>query len=444
MACRDTIVAIATPPGRGGIAVLRISGERAFAIGCAIAGAGKPPGQARVAEFEDGDGSTIDRGIAIRFRGPRSYTGEDVLELHGHGSPVAMNRLLDRACGLGARLARPGEFTERAFLNDKIDLAQAEAVADLIDSSTAQAARSAMRSLAGEFSRRVRGIDRLATDLRVHVEAAIDFTDEEIDFLADSDIAGKVEGIERELADVIEQSRRGQVLRDGLDVVIAGPPNVGKSSLLNRLLAEDRAIVTEVPGTTRDLLFADIEVDGVAVRLTDTAGLRSSTDAVEAIGVERARSAASKADLVLLVEDANRPGTAEDAVAGDLDVSVARRLRVRNKIDLSGETPGRTDAGEVRVSALTGAGLGALRQAVSEAAGVNPAEGAYLARKRHLDALAAATRHVGEAGRRLAEGFGDLAAEELRQAHGHLGDIVGATTSDDLLGEIFASFCIGK
>ena len=423
--------------------MLRISGERAFAIGCAIAGAGKQPGQARVAEFRDGDGSTIDRGIAIRFRGPRSYTGEDVLELHGHGSPVAMNRLLDRACGLGARLARPGEFTERAFLNDKIDLAQAEAVADLIDSSTGQAARSAMRSLDGEFSRRVRGIDRLATDLRVHVEAAIDFADEEIDFLADSDIAATVQAIERELADVVEQSRRGQVLRDGLDVVIAGPPNVGKSSLLNRLLAEDRAIVTEVPGTTRDLLSADIEVDGVAVRLTDTAGLRSSTDAVEAIGVERARSAAAKADLVLLVEDANRPATAEDAAAG-LDVAAPRRLRVRNKIDLSGEAPGRGTAGEVRISALTGAGLDALRQAISAAVGVDPAEGAYLARKRHLDALAAAARHVGEAGRRLAEGFGDLAAEELRQAHGHLGDIVGATTSDDLLGEIFASFCIGK
>ena len=423
--------------------MLRISGERAFAIGQAIAGAGKQPGQARIAEFKDGDGSTIDRGIAIRFRGPRSYTGEDVLELHGHGSPVAMNRLLDRACGLGARLARPGEFTERAFLNDKIDLAQAEAVADLIDSSTGQAARSAMRSLDGEFSRRVHGIDRLATDLRVHVEAAIDFADEEIDFLADSDIAATVQAIERDLADVVEQSRRGQVLRDGLDVVIAGPPNVGKSSLLNRLLAEDRAIVTEVPGTTRDLLSADIEVDGVAVRLTDTAGLRSSADAVEAIGVERARSAAAKADLVLLVEDANRPATAEDAAVG-LDVGTQRRLRVRNKIDLSGEEPGRGAAGEVRISALTGAGLDALRQAISEVAGTGPAEGAYLARKRHLDALAAAARHVGEAGRRLAEGFGDLAAEELRQAHGHLGDIVGATTSDDLLGEIFASFCIGK
>ena len=445
MACRDTIAAIATPPGRGGIAVLRISGEQAFAVGRAIAGAALPPRRVRVVDFKDGDGSTIDRGIAVCFRAPRSYTGEDVLELHGHGSPMAMNRLLDRACGLGARLARPGEFTERAFLNDKIDLAQAEAVADLIDSSTRQAARSAMRSLAGEFSRRVLDIDRMAMDLRVHVEAAIDFADEEIDFLADPDIAANIATIDGELADVIEQSRRGQVLRDGLNVVIAGVPNVGKSSLLNRLLAEDRAIVTEVPGTTRDLLSADLEIDGVAVRLTDTAGLRLSGDRVEAIGVERARGAVAKADLVLLVEDASGTRAAtEDAAVGELDVPSERRLRVRNKIDLSGETPGRGGAGEVRVSALTGAGLDALRQAISTAAGVGPAEGAYLARKRHLEALAAVADHVGEAGRRIAEGFGDLAAEELRHAHRRLGDIVGATSSEDLLGEIFRSFCIGK
>lgn len=443
MACRDTIVAVATPPGRGGIAVLRISGQRAFAVGEEIAGAAAVAGGVRVASFKDGDGSTIDRGIAICFRAPRSYTGEDVLELHGHGSPMAMNRLLDRACSLGARLARPGEFTERAFLNDKIDLAQAEAVADLIDSSTRQAARSAMRSLAGEFSQRVLGIDRLAMDLRVHVEAAIDFADEEIDFLADSDIAASVDTIKRELADVTEQSRRGQVLRDGLDVVIAGPPNVGKSSLLNRLLAEDRAIVTEVPGTTRDLLSADIEIAGVAVRLTDTAGLRPSADRVEAIGVERARGAAEQADLVLMVEDANLPRP-ENNTVGELEVPVERRLRVRNKVDLSGATPGRSGSNEVRVSALTGAGIDALCEAIATMAGVGAGEGAYLARKRHLDALAAAAVHIAEAGRRLAEGFGDLAAEELRHAHGCLGDIVGATSSDDLLGEIFRSFCIGK
>ena len=444
MVCRDTIAAIATPPGRGGIAVLRASGAEAFAIGCEITGGAADPREPRrvqLVDFIDVDGTTIDRGIAIFFKAPNSYTGEDVLELHGHGSPVAMNRLLERVCGLGARLARPGEFTERAFLNDKIDLAQAEAVADLIDSSTRQAARSAMRSLAGEFSQRVRGIDRSVLGLRVHVEAAIDFADEEIDFLAEADVAARAAAIERELAILIDESHRGQVLRDGLDVVIAGPPNVGKSSLLNRLLVEDRAIVTDVPGTTRDLLSADIEIGGAAVRLTDTAGLRTGVDRVEAIGVERARHAAMQADLVLLVEDANLPA-ADDAA--ELDIPARRRLRIRNKVDLSGDRPGRSDNGEVGVSALTGAGLDDLRAAILEAAGAGATEGACLARKRHLDALIAAADRVVEASRRIAEGCGDLAAEELRQAHRHLGGIVGASSSEDLLAEIFRGFCIGK
>ena len=440
---RATIAAVATPPGRGGIGIVRVSGTGLGELLRGIVGRVPVPRQAELAAFSDADGTAIDRGIVIYFPSPQSMTGEDIVELQGHGGPVVMDRLLERACELGARIARPGEFTERAFLNDKIDLAQAEGVADLIDSASKRAARAAMRSLEGEFSARVTEIDRAVLDLRVYLEAAIDFAEEEIDFLAESDALEKLQGIEERIEHLAVESRRGEALREGLDVVIAGPPNAGKSSLLNRLLAENRAIVTDVPGTTRDLLRADIEIEGVPIRLTDTAGLRTGGDRVEAIGVERARTAIAQADLVLAVEDATAVPPGDTGCAESVIDIAPNRIRVRNKIDLTSEKPG--GSGEVvRISALNGGGVDALRAMIAKIAGVAPGEGAYLARKRHLDALAAASDRCAAAVERLSEGFGDLAAEELRQVQVRLGDIVGMTTVDDLLGEIFSSFCIGK
>lgn len=440
---RETIAAIATPPGRGGVGIVRISGTGLREQLRGIVGRVPAPRKAELADFVDADGNAIDRGIVIYFPAPRSMTGEDVVELQGHGGPVVMDALLERACELGAKIARPGEFTERAFLNDKIDLAQAEAVADLIDSASKRAARAAMRSLEGEFSARVGEIDRAVLDLRVYLEAAIDFAEEEIDFLAESDAVEKLQVIEARIEHLAIESRRGEALREGLDVVIAGPPNAGKSSLLNRLLAENRAIVTDVPGTTRDLLRADVEIEGVPVRLTDTAGLRAGGDRVEAIGVARARTAIAHADLVLAVEDATVVSPRDGPDAESLIDAAPNRIRVRNKVDLTGEKPG--NGGEVvRISALNGDGVDALRAVIARTAGVAPGEGAYLARKRHLNALRAASDRCAAARERLDEGFGDLAAEELRQVQTHLGDIVGTTTVDDLLGEIFSSFCIGK
>ena len=438
---RETIAAIATPPGRGGIGIVRVSGGDTRRIARAVTGGLPLPRQATLATFTDTDGSAIDRGLALFFEAPASFTGEDVLELHGHGGPVVQDRLIERICALGVRIARPGEFTERAFLNDKMDLAQAEAVADLIDSSSRRAARSAMRSLDGEFSRRVGDIDRAVLELRVYLEAAIDFADEEIDFLAESDVTVRLNGVSAALAELLTECRQGQVLRDGFDVVIAGPPNVGKSSLLNRLLAENRAIVTDIPGTTRDLLFANVELDGVPVRLTDTAGLREGVDPVEAIGVARARAAAAKADLVVLLADESSDGGTQ---APGLAVPADRILHVRNKIDLSGRPPGADESGVLGISALTGAGLDALRRAIVAAAGVAPGEGVFLARKRHLVALSRAADHVAAARAQVTQGLGDVAAEETRLAQQALGEIVGATGVEDLLGEIFASFCIGK
>ena len=436
---KDTIAAIATPPGRGGIGIVRVSGEQASRIAAAVAGRVPEARQATHAHFRDRDGSAIDRGVVLFYVAPASFTGEDVVEFQGHGGPVVLDALLERVCDLGARIARPGEFTERAFLNDKMDLAQAEAVADLIDSASRRAARSAMRSLDGAFSQRVMAIDQGVLGLRVFLEAAIDFAEEEVDFLADRDVVERVDGVTKALRDLLAECRQGQVLRDGFDVVIAGPPNAGKSSLLNRLLAENRAIVTDIPGTTRDLLFADVELDGIPVRLTDTAGLRQGRDAVEEIGIELARGAVAAADLVLFVVD-----DTTGACPPPPDLSGARIVHVHNKVDLSGRPSGLTPSGEVRISALTGAGLGALREAIVSAAGVAPGEGAFLARKRHVLALSAAMERVATARRHVERGYGDLAAEEMREAQDALGTIVGATSVDDLLGEIFASFCIGK
>ena len=436
----DTIAAIATPPGRGGIGVVRLSGANLADLAVELTGHRPRPRRAAVRSFRDADGSVIDTGILLYFKAPRSFTGEDVLELQGHGGPVVLGAVLERVCALGARPARPGEFTQRAFLNDKLDLAQAEAVADLIDSASRRAARSAMRSLAGEFSRRVRALDARVLALRVHLEAAIDFADEDIDFLAEEDVNRRMVELSAELADCLADARRGQVLRDGLEVVITGPPNAGKSSLLNRLLSEDRAIVTDIPGTTRDLLSGDIVLGGVPIRLTDTAGLRRGGDPVERIGVERARAAVASADVALLVVDASVAGAPEPM----LGESAARAVTVRNKVDLTGEPAGEAPGGEVRLSAKTGAGVDALKQRLLALAGGVPPEGVFAARKRHLTALTNAARHVAEAQRQVYAGLGDVAAEALRGAQEELGSIVGTTSVDDLLGRIFGEFCVGK
>lgn len=432
----DPIVAIATPPGRGAIGIVRLSGADLRPLARGLLGRVPPPRRARLMGFKDADGTVLDEGIALFFPAPSSFTGEDVLELQGHGGPVVLRMVLERACALGARPARPGEFTERAFLNDRMDLVQAEAVADLIDSASRRAARSALRSLDGAFSRRVVAVDELLLAARVHAEAAMDFADEDIDPLADEQLRTRLGAIEASLAALLADGRQGRVLREGLDVVIAGAPNVGKSSIMNRLLAEDRAIVTEVPGTTRDVLAADVEIDGVAVRLSDTAGLRPGDDPVERIGVERAKRAIDNADLVLAVQEETGPAVPIEGAA--------ERLVVKNKVDLSGRPAGRNAAGELLISARTGAGFEVLRAAIAAAAGSSAGEGVYLARQRHLTALEAANGRVADAAGRLKEGLGDLAAEDLRRAQERLGEVLGATTSEDLLGAIFSAFCIGK
>ena len=441
---RDTIAAIATPPGRGGIGIVRVSGADLAALAREVVQRPTPPRRAVYADFRAADQSPIDTGICLFFPAPNSFTGEDVVEFQGHGGPVVMDRLLERVIELGARLARPGEFTERAFLNKRMDLAQAEAVADLIDSASRRAAQAAMRSLAGEFSAQILALDGRVREARVHVEAAIDFAEEEIDFLRDAELRARLDAVLAGLGDLLAESSRGQLLRDGLEVVIAGAPNVGKSSLLNRLAAEDRAIVTPTPGTTRDAVQAQVEVQGIPVRLTDTAGLRDTGDEVEAIGIERARKAIASADVVLAVTDASA-GSEGDRSLNPLERETHHRatISVVNKVDLTGATPGL--AGEAfHVSALTGAGIDHLKHRIVELAGIAPTEGAYLARRRHLEALEAARDCTQRALQRTREGAGELAAEELRLAHEALGSIVGITTTDELLGDIFSAFCIGK
>ncbi len=446
----DTIAAIATPPGRGGIGIVRVSGPAARRIAVAVIGREPAPREATLCRFLDDRGEAIDTGLALFFPAPRSFTGEDVLELHGHGGPVVLDMLLERLLALGARLARPGEFSERAFLNDKIDLTQAEAIADLIDSGSRSAARSAMRSLQGEFSERITGLVEALTELRVYIEAAIDFSDEDIDFLADDALRARFRDLERDLEDLTGIARRGRLLREGITVVIAGPPNAGKSSLLNRLAEREAAIVTDIPGTTRDVLREYISIDGLPLHVIDTAGLRDSSDPVERIGIDRARAEIAGADRVLLVLDETDPAAAVDAKAllsGDLaDVTLTL---VHNKCDLSGAPPAFYEDAEhrshVRLSAWTGAGLDLLVQHLKELASyAGPEQGLFTARRRHLDALREAAEHVGRALARINEGAGDLAAEDLRQGQRALGGITGEVSSDELLGRIFSSFCIGK
>jgi tRNA modification GTPase len=453
MQSSDIIAALATPPGRGGIGVVRISGKDLRPLAERIIGKVPKPRTASLTEFLDESGQIIDRGIVLYFRTPHSYTGEDVLELQGHGGPMVMSLLLASCVSAGARLAQPGEFTLRAFLNDKLDLAQAESVADLIDAGTQEAARCALRSLNGEFSRAIHEIVQWLTDLRVIVEAWLDFPEEEIDRLAQSDIRERLKDINVRLADVFSSARRGSLLREGLSVVLVGRPNVGKSSLLNQLAGEEAAIVTEVPGTTRDPIQRAIEIEGVPLHLIDTAGLRETDDVIESIGIARARSAMDKAGLALIILDSREGFTDEDRVMLDSIPADLRRIYVYNKIDLLGnqfQIPdglASGDDGKVYVSAKTGAGMETLRRTLLSMAGWSApsGEGVFMARRRHLVALTEAAAHLTHVddlalrGDRL-----ELLAEGLRLAQRTLSSITGEFTADDLLGEIFSRFCIGK
>lgn len=436
----DTIAAIATAGGSAGIGVLRLSGPNAHAIAAALAGRVPAPGRFRHARFRDAHGEVIDDGLLLAFAAPRSFTGEDVIELHAHGSPVVLQALLQRCVALGARPARPGEFSERAFVNGKLDLVQAEAIADLIAAGSEQAARAARRSLDGVFSRRCTQMARTLLQLRVHVEAAIDFADEDIDFLADTQLQQGLLAASEELAQLLTEATRGQRLRDGLHVLILGAPNVGKSALLNALAGHDRAIVTAIPGTTRDLLREEVRIDGLALILVDSAGLRDSDDPVEREGMRRALAELERADVVLWVEDAGA-STADPPLLP----FAATCIRVRNKVDLLAQAPA-SDDDTLYVSARTGAGLDGLRARLRDLAGHGEgSEGAFSARARHVQALHRAQRHLHEAITQIGEHrAGELAAEELRLAHIALGEITGAVHSDELLGHIFASFCIGK
>jgi len=441
----STIAAIATPPGRGGIGIVRVSGPQASRIAAALLGGVPAPRHATHAAFRDDEGHPIDRGLALYFPAPHSYTGEDVLELHGHGGPAILDLLLARVLALGAERARPGEFTERAFLNGKLDLAQAEAVADLIASGSAAAARAATRSLEGEFSRRATVLtDRLA-ELRAQIEAALDFAEEEIDFLADEALLARVRALLADCEALARAAHRGRALRDGLTLVLAGAPNAGKSSLLNALSATDSAIVSETPGTTRDVLREHIELDGLPLTVLDTAGLRESGDAIETEGVRRAQAAMGRADRVLLVVDDATTGAGQIAALRAQVPGEAACTLIYNKIDLTGRAPGAIGPGAFALSVRSGAGLDALRAHLKSCAGLDgAAEGSFSARARHLDALGRARAHLEQAQARLATRAGELAAEELRRAQACLGEITGEFTTEDLLGKIFAEFCIGK
>ncbi|QEL12629.1 tRNA uridine-5-carboxymethylaminomethyl(34) synthesis GTPase MnmE [Kushneria phosphatilytica] len=450
---QDTITALATPPGRGGVGIVRVSGARVTEIARAVLGFAPKPRYAHYGPFLGEQGQVLDEGIALFFPGPNSFTGEDVLELQGHGGPVIMDWLLERAVGLGARLARPGEFSERAFMNDRLDLAQAEAIADLIEASSRAAAENAMHSLQGEFSRHVHElVDRLI-ELRVYVEAAIDFPEEEIDFLGDGRVAAMLEAVRGNLAEVRASAAQGALMREGMSVVIAGRPNAGKSSLLNALTEQETAIVTDIAGTTRDVLREHIHLDGMPLHVIDTAGLRDTPDAVEKIGVQRAWAEIEKADRVLLLVD-SRESDATDPMA--IWPEFVERLPdpskltlVRNKIDESGEseTPDlSTTPPVIRLSATTGTGVDNLKEHLKGVMGYQAtSEGRFSARRRHLDALDRAAHALTHGAEQLAgASAGELLAEDLRAAQDALGEITGEFTADALLGEIFDSFCIGK
>jgi len=442
----DTICAIATPPGFGGVGIIRISGPLCTSIAKQLLDVSLHPRKVHFCRFLDGKDQAIDSGVALFFSAPASFTGEDILELQAHGGPLIMQMLMTRVLALGARQARPGEFSERAFLNNKLDLAQAEAIADLITSGTEAAARAAQRSLQGVFSDLVNKLQQELVDLRVFVEAAMDFPDEEIDFLADSDVLEKLAGAGQRLHSLLEQAHQGQLLRDGINIAIAGQPNAGKSSLLNALAGRESAIVTDIPGTTRDVLREYIALDGLPVHVADTAGIRESTDRVELEGVRRARAALTAADLALLVIDSNEALEPQLALKSEVPDNIPC-VEVYNKIDLTGE-PARLDepARKVWISTKTGQGLERLTRLVKNTAGVTDVtEGSFSARTRHIDALKRTLAHV-QAGSHQLEvcNAAETLAEELRLAQKALGEITGEYLPDDLLGAIFANFCIGK
>jgi tRNA modification GTPase len=458
----DTIVAIATPPGRGGVGVVRVSGSRVPAIAAGIVQRELAPRAATLATFRAADGAVLDQGLALYFPAPRSYSGEDILELHGHGGPAVLRLLLARCLELGARLARPGEFTQRAFLNGKLDLAQAESVADLIDAATTTAARAAARSLSGAFSREIRALAEALVELRMFTEATLDFPDEDLDFLRTADASGRLAAIEARVAGVLARATQGALLREGLTVVLVGRPNVGKSSLLNQLAGDAVAIVTPIPGTTRDAVRSQVEIHGIPLTIVDTAGLRPTDDPVETLGIERTWAAIERADLALVLVDAAAGDGITDADAAILDALPAalRRLVVHNKIDLAGVAPrvetrtapaGDTGAvpaeRHVFLSAKTAAGIAPLRREILGIAGAHEdMEGAFLARERHLVALREASGHLAAAAAHLTAPKPplELFAEDLRAAHAALATITGEFTPDDLLGVIFSRFCVGK
>ena len=441
----DTIAAIATAPGRGGIGVVRISGRNLEDFAGAISGKCPQPRHAALATFRAADGSPIDSGLLLYFPAPNSFTGEDVLELHGHGGPVVLQMLLARCLDLGARLAEPGEFTRRAFLNGKLDLAQAEAVIDLIDASTTAAARSAVRSLQGDFSREIRNVLDQLIELRALVEATLDFPDEEIDFLEAADAFGRLDRLTSRLAELTDRARQGRLLQGGLHVVLAGQPNVGKSSLLNCLAGDDLAIVTPVAGTTRDVVRSTLNVAGIPLHIIDTAGLRETDDEVERIGIERTWREIEKADVAVLIVDARRGvEEADRAILSQFPDGLAR-ITVYNKIDLAGrqaEQHAEIEGIAISLSARNGDGVDFLKQELLRIAGWHPAEDVFIARERHLRALAETSTHLDTARTCLPQL--ELFAEELRMAQQSLGAITGEYSADDLLGDIFGRFCIGK
>ncbi|USD65299.1 tRNA uridine-5-carboxymethylaminomethyl(34) synthesis GTPase MnmE [Vibrio sp. SCSIO 43136] len=450
----DTIVAQATAPGRGGVGIIRVSGPLAEQVAIEVTGKSLKPRYAEYIPFKDENGLELDQGIALYFPNPHSFTGEDVLELQGHGGPVVMDMLIKRILKIaGVRPARPGEFSERAFLNDKMDLTQAEAIADLIDASSEEAAKSALQSLQGQFSKKIQTLVESLIHLRIYVEAAIDFPEEEIDFLADGKVSADLQAIIDNLAAVRQEANQGAIMREGMKVVIAGRPNAGKSSLLNALSGKESAIVTDIAGTTRDVLREHIHIDGMPLHIIDTAGLRDASDEVEKIGIERAWEEIEQADRVLFMVD----GTTTDATdPKDIWPDFIDRLPesigitvIRNKADQTGEEMGICHVNQptlIRLSAKTGIGVDALRNHLKEIMGfTGNQEGGFMARRRHLDALERAAEHL-EIGQQQLEGFmaGEILAEELRITQQHLNEITGEFSSDDLLGRIFSSFCIGK